>query len=102
MIPPGRRSTSISFGICGVGHNPDAADPPALWRMWRKVRMSGDGDSTIEHVLARLDGVKRSGAGHVARCPAHQDREQSLSVAAAEAGKVLLDGFARCTVEMGG
>lgn len=34
----------------------------------------------IDEILRRLDGVRRSGAGHVARCPGHDDRQQSLSV----------------------
>ncbi len=35
---------------------------------------------TIQEFVARLDGVKQSGRGIMARCPAHDDRNPSLSV----------------------
>jgi len=41
-------------------------------------------------VLDKLDGVRRSGSGHAARCPAHDDRHASLSVGEGEGGRVLL------------
>src|SRR4051812_1308515 len=37
--------------------------------------------SALEDVLSRLQGVKASGDGYVARCPVHEDRHASLSVA---------------------
>jgi len=37
-------------------------------------------DPLRELVLPRLDGLKKSGSGFMARCPAHDDREASLSV----------------------
>jgi len=50
----------------------------------------------LEEVLARLHGVKRAGAGYMARCPAHDDRRASLSVASGEDGRVLLYCQAGC------
>lgn len=50
----------------------------------------------VRHVLSRLDAVRRSGAGWVARCPAHEDREPSLSVGIGREGHVLLHCFAGC------
>ena len=50
----------------------------------------------LEDVLARLEGVNRSGAGYMARCPAHDDRRASLSVAEGEDGRVLLFCQAGC------
>jgi len=41
--------------------------------------------------------VKRTTNGYVARCPAHEDTEQGLSVAAGDDGRVLLKCFAGCT-----
>jgi len=58
-------------------------------------RLGGEGLS-VEAVLSHLRGVKRCARGWVARCPAHDDREPSLSVAD-EGGKVLLHCFAGCT-----
>ena len=46
--------------------------------------------SAIERVLGRLEGVKPSGDGWEARCPAHDDRRASLSVGVGEDGRVLL------------
>ncbi len=51
---------------------------------------------TLDALLARLHGVKRSGANWIARCPAHADRQPSLSVARAANGRVLLHCFAGC------
>ena len=50
-------------------------------------------------VLGRLGGVKRTGPNSwMARCPAHDDRNPSLSVAVRE-GKLLLHCFAGCAPE---
>jgi hypothetical protein len=47
-------------------------------------------------LLARLEGVKRSGKGWLAKCPAHQDRSASLTVAEGRDGRALLRCFAGC------
>lgn len=52
-----------------------------------------------EDLLRRLHGVRRSGSGYVARCPAHEDREPSLSVSEGEDGRVLLHCHAGCSTE---
>jgi hypothetical protein len=49
--------------------------------------------------LARLSGVRRSGTGWIARCPAHKDRSPSLSVGEGRGGRVLVHCFAGCTAE---
>lgn len=36
--------------------------------------------TALQEVLTRLNGVRPSGGGYVARCPAHNDRHQSLSI----------------------
>lgn len=53
---------------------------------------------TVETLLARLSGVRRSGGGWQALCPAHEDRNPSLSVTARE-GKILLFCHSGCTIE---
>lgn len=52
----------------------------------------------LEVILDRLQEVKRSGPGWMARCPAHDDKNPSLSLRE-ENGKVLLHCFAGCTVK---
>ena len=52
--------------------------------------------SPVHLILSRLDGVKRSGRGWLARCPAHSDRSASLSVAEGDDGRVLLHDFGGC------
>ncbi|MHC8288731.1 DUF927 domain-containing protein [Pseudomonas sp. XS1P51] len=48
-------------------------------------------------VLPRLDGVKKSGAdSYMAKCPAHQDKSPSLSVASGTDGRVLIHCFGGC------
>lgn len=47
-------------------------------------------------MLSRLEGVKRSGKGWIARCPAHADRSPSLSIAEGSNDTVLLHCFGGC------
>jgi hypothetical protein len=51
----------------------------------------------VRHVLSRLEAVRRCGAGWVARCPAHEEREPSLSIGIGREGTVLLHCFAGCS-----
>lgn len=53
----------------------------------------------IERLLSRLQGVRRSGDGFVARCPAHDDRKPSLSITEGDDGRVLLTCHAGCSTE---
>ena len=52
--------------------------------------------TTIDDVVARLEGVKRSGKAFVAKCPAHEDHRQSLGVSEGNDGRVLLKCYAGC------
>jgi DNA primase len=52
--------------------------------------------SPIDNLLVRLDGVKQMGRGWIAKCPGHEDRTASLSIAASDDGRVLLHCFAGC------
>jgi hypothetical protein len=58
--------------------------------------VSGD---VIQRVLQLLDHVGRRGDGWTARCPAHEDRQPSLSVAQGDDGRVLLHCHAGCSTE---
>lgn len=51
---------------------------------------------SIDSILDRLDGVRRTRRGWSARCPAHRDRSPSLSVALGDGGRPLLHCFAGC------
>jgi putative DNA primase/helicase len=46
--------------------------------------------------IAKALGGRKAGAGWMARCPAHEDREPSLSLKDADGGKVLLCCHAGC------
>jgi putative DNA primase/helicase len=48
---------------------------------------------------ARLGGFRADGNGWRARCPAHDDRNPSLSIAHGEGGRILLNCHAGCTFE---
>lgn len=50
----------------------------------------------IDDFLPRLKEVKENKTGWIARCPAHEDKKQSLSVRQAQDGKLLLKCFAGC------
>jgi putative DNA primase/helicase len=53
----------------------------------------------VSGVLCRLAGVRTAGRGWIARCPAHDDRRASLSVAEGDDGRVLLRCHAGCSTE---
>ena len=50
----------------------------------------------VELLLSKLSGVKKSGKGWDAICPAHEDRRASLSVGVADDGRPLLHCHAGC------
>jgi hypothetical protein len=52
----------------------------------------------VEEIVSRLD-AKRNGDGWQAKCPAHQDREPSLSIKEGSDGRTLLHCHAGCSIE---
>jgi hypothetical protein len=52
----------------------------------------------MQTILAHLDGVKKTGKGYLARCPAHDDRNPSLSISQADDGRILLYCHAGCSL----
>ena len=53
----------------------------------------------LNDILSRLTNVKRSGAQISARCPAHDDHNNSLSVAVGDDNRVLVNCHAGCSPE---
>ena len=53
----------------------------------------------VEVVLGRLQGVKRSASGWTAHCPAHDDKNPSLSIGEGDDNRALLHCFAGCALE---
>lgn len=51
----------------------------------------------VDALLARLDGVRRSGRGWRARCPSCGGRSTKVSIAETESGAVLLHAFCGCS-----
>lgn len=78
--------------LIAVRENPAADPPPRRYRLNRSA-LNMDG------VLSALDGKRRCGNGWVARCPAHDDHVQSLSVGRGDDGCVLLYCHAGCAFE---
>ncbi len=58
-----------------------------------------DSAERLKQLLAKLSGAKPSGSGWLACCPAHADRNASLSVSVGDSGAVLLKCYAGCTTE---
>lgn len=54
---------------------------------------------TILDALSRNGPVRKVAGGHMARCPAHEDRNPSLSITAGADTRVLLKCHAGCTTE---
>ncbi len=53
----------------------------------------------LEGLLARLERVRRQGDSYLARCPAHEDKQPSLSIRLGDNGKILVHCHAGCTAE---
>lgn len=53
---------------------------------------------TLSDFLQRLSGVKGSGGQYMARCPAHDDHEASLSVGVGRNGSIIVNCHAGCSV----
>ncbi|HHY37669.1 MAG TPA: hypothetical protein GX507_01915, partial [Clostridia bacterium] len=56
-------------------------------------------DIHIQRFLSRLENVRASGTGWTAKCPAHDDEKNSLSIAEGQDGRILLKCHAGCSVE---
>lgn len=53
----------------------------------------------VDVLLAKLDGVKRTGPGRwMAKCPAHEDRHASLAIRETDAGLLLAHCFSGCSI----
>ena len=50
-------------------------------------------------LLPLLSGVRPNGKGYLARCPAHDDQNPSLSIDRGEDGRILLKCFAGCSAD---
>lgn len=70
------------------------------WQARGALQKQKHADSTctdaLDAILTRLDKVRRSGAGYVARCPAHEDRSPSLSLRETSDGRVLIHCHGGC------
>lgn len=53
---------------------------------------------TLEEILSLLSKVRKRGAGYQACCPAHDDRNPSLSITEDD-GRILLYCHAGCSIE---
>ena len=59
-----------------------------------------NGSHTLEDWRQALEGVKpKRGGGYMALCPAHDDKNPSLSVDQGDDGKILVKCFAGCEYE---
>ncbi len=54
---------------------------------------------SLEEVRARLEGLKSAAGGWIAKCPAHEDRKASLTLASGDDGRALLCCQAGCKTE---
>ncbi len=90
-----------------LGSIPLAPLPPVIWEVIeiKQIPSQERKPPTLDRghrldlgeMLDRLNGKRRAGAGWVARCPAHDDREPSLSIGVGRDGRVLLHCFAGCS-----
>lgn len=52
----------------------------------------------LDRVLSRLERPRRRGSRWTAKCPAHEDRNPSLTIGLGEGGRVLLHCFVGCSL----
>ena len=60
--------------------------------------VNSNGGDPVEFILSRIGKKKRAGRGWTGLCPAHDDKEFSLSIGRGAEGKVLLKCHAGCSV----
>jgi hypothetical protein len=65
----------------------------------QKEDLSSSYEKPLDLFLGRLKGVKKTSGGWTAKCPAHDDGQNSLSIAESLHSKVLLKCFAGCPTE---
>src|SRR5262245_46534018 len=51
----------------------------------------------VDRIMARLLNVRRSAHGATARCPAHDDTQNSLSIGEGKDGRILVHCFVGCS-----
>jgi CHC2 zinc finger len=91
-----RRRGFYKFAFAAVSDRGTAGASSAI--VETRGRQGGAAIVMIEDLLAKLQRVRKSGAGFVASCPVHQDRHPSLSIREVE-GKILLHCFSHeCSV----
>lgn len=54
---------------------------------------------TVNELLQMLDNVREGDNGWTARCPSHDDKQNSLSIGTGDDGRILLKCFAGCSIE---
>jgi hypothetical protein len=65
----------------------------------RSIELPATCSEPVRKLLKRLKNVRPSGDGWTARCPAHTDRRNSLSVAEGDDGRALAYCHAGCDIE---
>ena len=68
------------------------------WTSWPQLLTMATRANANE-ILSRLRKVRRTGRGWTAICPAHDDREPSLSINEGDDGRILLYCHAGCQTE---
>jgi hypothetical protein len=97
LIPDAARSYRVPHGteeLASPVEKP-AGTPPQPGRRVRSLHST----RPIDDFLSRLKNVNPCGSGWSARCPAHNDHHNSLSVAEGDDGRVLVFCHAGCLVE---
>src|SRR5437899_1361562 len=99
------------MGIGRIACSPSARmvkDPAGCWscrngrcgtQICRSSRSEGGWIMTVTEFLVLLHGVRKSGNGWEACCPAHEDRDASLSIREGTDGRILVHCHAGCPVE---
>ncbi len=99
LAAQGRRATNIPAEVFAYARPSLVAQPAAVKIASAEGLTADQTAGPLGRVLTRLANVQPTGGQWSARCPAHHDRNNSLSVARADNGNVLMYCHAGCGVE---
>jgi hypothetical protein len=81
-------------------------DDPELREAFERARQThldhqdSDPQARLHSIGKRFEGFRRSGEGYMARCPAHDDTNPSLSIREGKDGRILIHCFAGCLPDL--
>lgn len=98
VAPQNEHGPGVRKHVEAANHTPHTSNTTAFLRHVNAAPMrSAPRAAQIDDILAKLEGVKTAGDGYTALCPAHPDRNPSLSIGTRSGGGLLLFCHSGCS-----